>query len=168
MLMRTDPSECLDRLAPKGFGAPGTSTRPSAMATDASQDGHQFLPGFLLPGASADSIHLHVKRNVPAVEAEQALLAEDREYLIAEWPRSVGPALDPGKHPGLDNIQADYQARAVTLRIPAAVTAKTRRTKSSESARSHINSSRPYGVSDCSGRSSQTHRSGGSSAVCPT
>jgi HSP20 family protein len=128
MLIRTDPFRELDRLTQQVLGNPGTAARPSAMPMDAWQEGHQFQVEFDLPGVNPDSIDLDVERNVLTVKAQREPLAGDREFLAAERPRGVfsrqlilGDTLDP------DNIQADYRAGVLTLRIPIAEKAKPRK-----------------------------------------
>jgi HSP20 family protein len=124
--MRTDPFRDLDRLAERVMG---TRARPAAMPIDAYRKGDSFLVQFDLPGVAPDSIELTVERNVLTVHAERARAEADNiEMVIAERPQGtfsrqlfLGDTLDG------DNIEADYAAGVLTLRIPVAERAKPRR-----------------------------------------
>jgi HSP20 family protein len=124
--MRTDPFRDLDRLAEQVMG---TRARPAAMPIDAYRKGDSFLVQFDLPGVAPDSIELTVERNVLTVHAERARAEADNvEMVIAERPQGtfsrqlfLGDTLDG------DNIEADYAAGVLTLRIPVAERAKPRR-----------------------------------------
>ncbi|MGW5724317.1 Hsp20/alpha crystallin family protein [Amycolatopsis sp. NPDC003865] len=121
MLTRTTPFPDLDRLF---FGA---ANRPSAVPMDAYRAGTDFVVQFDLPGVSADSIALDVERNVLTVRAERPA-PEDIEYRVSERPHGtfsrrvvLGDALDT------DRIEAAYDAGVLTVRIPVAERAKSRR-----------------------------------------
>ena len=94
----------------------------------AAQQGEEFIVELDLPGVDPDSIDLGVERNVLTVRAERRPLPPDRELLAAERPRGVfsrqlilGDALDT------DRVQAAYQSGVLSLRIPVAEKAKTRK-----------------------------------------
>jgi HSP20 family protein len=129
MLMRTDPFRELDRLTHQFFGHNGTWARPVAMPMDGYRHGDEFVVCFDLPGVDADSIDLHVERNVLTVKAERRAEFDDIADLeVAERPRGafsrqlfLGDTLD------VDNIAAHYEAGVLTLRIPIAEAAKPRK-----------------------------------------
>ncbi|MFF0727356.1 Hsp20/alpha crystallin family protein [Streptomyces sp. NPDC004134] len=129
MLMRTEPFRELDRLAQQLVGQ-GTWSRPSAMPMDAYRDGDEYLVTFDLPGVTADAIDIDVERNMLTVRAERRPVAksEDVRMELSERPLGVfsrqimlADTLDT------ERIQADYDAGALTLRIPIAERAKRRK-----------------------------------------
>jgi HSP20 family protein len=131
MLMRTDPFRELDRLTQQAFGtAPGTWTRPTAMAMDAYRAGDQFVVAFDLPGVDPDAIELDVERNVLTVKAERRPVAtgEHVEMQVAERPLGVfSRQLFLGDTLDTEHIDAGYDAGVLTLRIPIAEKAKPRK-----------------------------------------
>jgi HSP20 family protein len=146
MLMRTDPFRELDRLTQQVFGnAPGTWSRPTAMAMDAYRAGDEFVVAFDLPGVDPDAIELDVERNVLTVKAERRPVTTDDqvEMQVAERPLGVfSRQLFLGDTLDTDHIKAGYDAGVLTLRIPIAEKAKPRRitiSGSAESDRKQIN-----------------------------
>lgn len=129
MLMRTDPFRELDRLTQQFFGDTGTATRPAAMPMDAYRDGHEYVVQFDLPGVAADSIDLSVERNVLTVRAERAAdYGDNVDVQVSERPRGVfSRQLFLGETLDADNINAEYDAGVLTLRIPVAEEAKPRK-----------------------------------------
>jgi HSP20 family protein len=131
MLMRTDPFRELDRLTQQAFGnLPGTWSRPTAMLMDAYRVGEEFVVAFDLPGVSPDAIELDVERNVLTVKAERrpTAAADNVEMQVAERPLGVfSRQLFLGDTLDTDNIAASYDAGVLTLRIPVAERAKTRK-----------------------------------------
>jgi HSP20 family protein len=131
MLMRTDPFRELDRLTQQVFGnVPGTWSRPTAMPMDAYRVGDEFVVAFDLPGVSPDAIELDVERNVLTVKAERrpTVAGDNVELEVAERPFGVfsrqlflGEALD------VEHVSASYEAGVLTLRIPVAEQAKSRK-----------------------------------------
>jgi HSP20 family protein len=141
MLMRTDPFRDFDRLFQQVTGTPA---RPTAMPMDAYRNDDTFLVMFDLPGVGADSIELTVEKNVLTVHAERArpVGTDDIEMIAAERPQGtfsrqlfLGDTLDA------DNIEAEYEAGVLTLKIPVAERAKPRKVeiKSSDNSRVAIN-----------------------------
>lgn len=126
MLVRTDPFRDFDRLAQQVLG---TSARPSVMPMDAYRSGDEFIVHFDLPGIVPESIELDVERNVLNVRAERPSPApEDADMLVAERPTGtftrqlfLGDTLDT------ERIDAAYDAGVLTVRIPVAEQAKSRR-----------------------------------------
>jgi len=131
MLMRTDPFRDMDRLAQQLLG---TAARPAAMPMDAYRKGDTFYVQFDLPGTTLDSIDLTVEHNVLSVRAERAGVEEDVEMIAAERPAGtftrqifLGDTLDA------ENVEADYTAGVLTLRIPVREEAKPRKVAISSS-----------------------------------
>ena len=131
MLMRTDPFRELDRLTQQVFGAnTGTWSRPTAMPMDAYRDGDRFVVAFDLPGVSPDAIELDVERNVLTVKAERRpiVTGEQVEMQVAERPLGVfSRQLFLGDTLDTERIDAGYEAGVLTLRIPIAEKAKSRK-----------------------------------------
>lgn len=131
MLMRTDPFRELDRLTRQVFGnVPGTRTRPAAMAMDAYRSGEEYVVAFDLPGVSPAAIELNVYRNVLTVKAERQPVAtgDPVEVQVAERPQGVfSRQLFLGDTLDTDHIGAHYDAGVLTLRIPIAEKARTRK-----------------------------------------
>jgi HSP20 family protein len=133
MLMRTDPFRELDRLTDSLFG---TQTRPAAMPMDAYRHDDHFYIHLDLPGVDADSIDLTVEQNVLTVRAERRSPAgEGAERIVGErtygvYTRQVflGETLD------VDNLQADYDAGVLTIRLPVLEAAKPRKVLVSQNA----------------------------------
>ncbi|MGI5401231.1 Hsp20/alpha crystallin family protein [Streptomyces sp. CA-135486] len=130
MLMRTDPFRELDRLTQQLLGTSGTWSRPSAMAMDAYREGDEYVIAFDLPGVSPDAIDVDVERNMLTVKAERRPLPKTNEVQMELSERPLGvfsrqvmlaDSLDT------ENIQADYDAGVLTLRIPIAERAKPRK-----------------------------------------
>ena len=134
MLMRTDPFRELDRLTQQMLGG---VARPSVVPMDAYRKGDEFFVHFDLPGVDPDSIDLTVEKNVLTVRADRpAINTEGAELLVTERPTGsftrqlfLGETLDP------DNIQADYSAGVLTLRIPVHEAAKPRKVEITSSDR---------------------------------
>ncbi|HEY4459364.1 MAG TPA: Hsp20/alpha crystallin family protein [Pseudonocardiaceae bacterium] len=126
MLMRTDPFRELDRLTQQFFGVHGTQSRPAVMPMDAFRDGEEFVVRFDLPGVSPDSIDLDVERNVLTVKAERT--SDGTELQVAERPKGVfSRQLFLGDTLDTDRIEANYDQGVLTLRIPVAAQAKSRK-----------------------------------------
>jgi len=126
MLMRTDPFRELDRLTQQFFGVHGTQSRPAVMPMDAFRDGEEFVVRFDLPGVAPESIDLDVERNVLTVKAERK--GEGTDLQVAERPKGVfSRQLFLGDTLDTDRIEANYDAGVLSLRIPVAVQAKSRK-----------------------------------------
>jgi HSP20 family protein len=131
MLMRTDPFRELDRLTHALSGANGTRSHPAIMPMDAYREGGHFVVHFDLPGVDPSSIDLSVERNVLTVQAERRpTYGEDVELQAAERPRGVfSRQLFLGDTLDTDRVEASYDAGVLTLRIPVAEKAKSRKIK---------------------------------------
>ncbi|MGR4878245.1 Hsp20/alpha crystallin family protein [Streptomyces sp. LARHCF249] len=130
MLMRTDPFRELDRLATQLMNANGTWSRPTAMPMDAYREGDTYVIALDLPGVSTDAIDIDVERNMLTIKAERrpAEQADSVEKELSERPLGVfsrqimlADTLDT------ENIQAEYEAGVLTLRIPIAERARPRK-----------------------------------------
>jgi HSP20 family protein len=132
MLMRTDPFRDFDRLTEAMLGS---VNRPSVMPMDAYREGETFVVHFDLPGVDPDSIDLTVEQNVLTVHAERRSpvgdgvdpLMNERTHGVFSRQLFLGETLDT------DNIEADYSAGVLTLRIPVAEQAKPRKVSVSSS-----------------------------------
>ncbi|MBQ1109345.1 Hsp20/alpha crystallin family protein [Streptomyces anulatus] len=129
MLMRTDPFRELDRITEQLL-RPGTWSRPSAMPMDAYREGDEYVVAFDLPGVPPDAIDIDVERNMLTVRAERrpAVNADHVQMELSERPLGVfsrqialADSLDT------EQIDADYEAGVLTLRIPIAERAKPRK-----------------------------------------
>ena len=132
MLMRTDPFREFDRLAQQFFGSqtPGTWSRPTPMPMDAYRQDDQYVVAFDLPGVSPEAIDLDVERNVLTVKAERRPLetGEGVEMQVSERPLGVfSRQLFLGDTLDADRIEASYEAGVLTLKIPIAERAKSRK-----------------------------------------
>lgn len=132
MLMRTDPFRDFDRLTEAMMGS---MNRPSVMPMDAWREGDSFVVHFDLPGVDPDSIDLTVEQNVLTVHAERRSAApEGAETVISERTQGMFTRqLFLGETLDTDNIDADYSAGVLTLRIPVAEQAKPRKVSVSSS-----------------------------------
>lgn len=127
MLMRTDPFREFDRLVQQVAGTP---SRPAVMPMDAYRNEDTFLVQFDLPGVEADSIDLTVEKNVLTVHAERSRPTgnDDVEMVVAERPEGTfSRQLFLGETLDTDNIEADYRAGVLSLKIPVAEKAKPRK-----------------------------------------
>ncbi|MEO3749950.1 Hsp20/alpha crystallin family protein [Streptomyces sp. B6B3] len=126
MLMRTDPFRELDRVAEQLFG---TATRPVGMPMDAYRVEGDVVVHFDLPGIDPETIDLDVERNVLTVKAERAWPApEGAQSIVAERPTGrFSRQLFLGETLDTERIDASYDAGVLTLRIPVAEQAKSRK-----------------------------------------
>ncbi|WP_329453857.1 Hsp20/alpha crystallin family protein [Streptomyces sp. NBC_01497] len=129
MLMRTDPFREFDRLAQQ-LMAPGTWSRPASMPMDAYREGDTYVVAFDLPGMAPDAIDVDVEDTVLTVKAERRPAAKDdvvrmdlSERPLGVFSRSIvlADSLDT------EHIHAAYDAGVLTLRIPIAERAKSRK-----------------------------------------
>jgi HSP20 family protein len=129
MLMRTDPFRELDRLTHALFGTNGTRSHPAIMPMDAYRQDGQFIVHFDLPGVDPSSIDINVERNVLTVKAERKpTYSEDIELQANERSRGTfSRQLFLGETLDTDRVEANYDAGVLTLRIPVAEKAKSRK-----------------------------------------
>jgi len=126
MLMRTDPFRELDRIAESVLG---TRAHPAVMPMEAYRQDESFVVHFDLPGVDPDSIDLTVEQNVLTIRAERRSPADEGAEMVAsELSHGVfSRQLFLGETLDTDNLQADYDAGVLTLRIPVAERAKPRK-----------------------------------------
>jgi HSP20 family protein len=126
MLMRTDPFRELDRWAGHVWGGAFSG---SAVPMDAYRRGDSVVVNFDLPGVDPGSIDVTVERNVLTVKAERPGSHEkDDEVLVAE--RRAGQftrRLLLGQSLDTDRVEANYDRGVLSLSIPVAEKAKSRR-----------------------------------------
>lgn len=126
MLMRTDPFREFDRLAEQAFGY---RLRPVAMPLDAYRQGDHFVVHIDVPGVDPSSINLTVEQDVLTVSAQRAWTArEDTQVVASERPQGtftrqlfLGEGLDT------DRVDARYDEGVLTVTIPVAEQARTRK-----------------------------------------
>ncbi len=126
MLLQHDPFRDLDRLTQQVFG---TVARPSGMPLDAWRDGDVFVVELDLPGIDQDKLDIDVERNVLTVRAERLshmpdaanAVASERSWGVFSRQLVLGDALDT------DEVDAEYTAGVLRLRIPIAEKAKPRK-----------------------------------------
>ncbi|MBW5480350.1 Hsp20/alpha crystallin family protein [Streptomyces bambusae] len=142
MLMRTDPFREMDRLAQQLLG-PGTWSKPSVMPMDAYRESDAYVIAFDIPGVSKEAIDIDVERNMLTVKAERRPVAKSDEAQMELSERPLGvfsrqvvlaDTLDT------ENIEADYDAGVLTVRIPIAERAKPRKIAIGDGARKQISS----------------------------
>jgi HSP20 family protein len=127
MLMRTDPFRDFDRLAQQLLGV-GTTSRPAVMPMDAWREGDTFVLEFDLPGVRPETLDIDVERNVLTIKAERPAGNGDWEMLASERPRGLfSRQLVLGDNLDLQQIEANYDAGVLSLRVPVAEKAKPRK-----------------------------------------
>ncbi len=122
-MMRFDPFRELDRLA-----QPPWSARAS-VPLDVYRKGEKFIVRVDLPGIDPASLDLTVERNVLSIKAERTWApADDDEVLVAERPQGtftrrlfLSEGLDA------DKITAQYEHGVLTVTVPVAASAKSRK-----------------------------------------
>ncbi|MEU2080997.1 Hsp20/alpha crystallin family protein [Streptomyces albus] len=131
MLMRTDPFRELDRIAQQLMAPGGTWSRPAAMPMDAYRDGDRYVLAYDLPGVSPDAIDIDVEGHTLTVKAERRPVAgENSEVRMERAERPLGVfsrQVVLSDNLDTDNIEADYEAGVLTVRIPVTERAKERK-----------------------------------------
>lgn len=126
MLLQQDPFRELDRLTRQAFG---TAARPTVMPLDAWKEGEDFIVELDLPGIDPDNLDIDVERNVLTVRAERLghipdavnAVASERQWGVFSRQLILGDTLDT------DQVDAQYTAGVLRLRIPIAAQAKPRK-----------------------------------------
>ncbi|WP_117209239.1 Hsp20/alpha crystallin family protein [Allorhizocola rhizosphaerae] len=126
MLLRFDPFRDFDRLTNEVFGAART---PALMPMDCLRTAEQVIVRFDLPGMDADSLEVTAENQTLTVKAERTRKdPEGVTYLVSERPSgSYSRQLVLGDGLNTDDIKAEYRDGVLTLKIPVAERAKTRR-----------------------------------------
>ena len=127
-IVRSDPFREIDHLAHQLLGA--RAARPFGIPMDAYKRGEVFVILLDLPGVEADAIELTVEDNVLTVRADRpALPSQDpADTIVSERPHGVfARQVFLGDNLDTEHIDAAYEAGVLTLSIPMAAHAKSRR-----------------------------------------
>ena len=125
MILRTDPFR--DFRDP--FGLLSTTTRTAPVPVDVYCKDDAYLVQVDLPGVSADSIDVTVRRNVITVSARANHPNENSlEVLLSERPvGTLTRSIALGEEIDVTNVQADYVDGVLMLHLPVAESARPRR-----------------------------------------
>jgi HSP20 family protein len=122
-MMRFDPFREIDRLTQPMWNA------RTSVPLDVYRKGETFIVQVDLPGIDPASLDLTVERNVLSIKAERSWVpAEGDEVMVAERPQGtftrrlfLSEGLDA------DNIGANYEQGVLTVTVPVAASAKSRK-----------------------------------------
>ncbi|MGD0983493.1 MAG: Hsp20/alpha crystallin family protein [Acidimicrobiales bacterium] len=122
-MMRFDPFRELDRLTQPMWNA------RASVPLDVYRKGEKFIVRVDLPGIDPSSLDLTIERNVLSIKAERSWVpAEGDEVLVAERPQGtftrrlfLSEGLDA------DQISAQYEHGVLTVTVPVAASAKSRK-----------------------------------------
>lgn len=128
MLIRTDPWSDFERLFQPLWGVAGSLGR-SVLPMDVFRLGDRVIVQIDLPGVDPQSIECSVERNVLSVKADRSSRHEEGEdVLIAERPRgSIAREVFLGDGLDAEHVEAAYDDGVLTITIPVAESAKTRK-----------------------------------------
>lgn len=124
-MTRFDPFREMDRLITDVFRMPvGT-----AMPMDLYRSGDEFVAKIDLPGVDPSSVDVDIEDRTLTIRAERRDdIGEDVRWLSHERPSGTfARQLTLGYGVNLDRIQADYSDGVLTLTIPVAEEARTRK-----------------------------------------
>jgi HSP20 family protein len=123
MMMRFDPFREIDRLT-----QPMWSAR-SSVPLDVYRKGDKFVVRVDLPGIDPASLDLTIEKNVLSIKAERSWTpAEGDEVLIAERPQGTfSRRLFLSEGLDADHISAQYDQGVLTVTVPVAESAKSRK-----------------------------------------
>jgi HSP20 family protein len=129
VLMRFDPFRELDRLTHQLWGQPPGDGHPITMPMDAYRRNGQFVIDFDLPGVDPGSIDLTVEKNVLTVTGQRTWQPGDEEQVVvSERPQGrFSRQLFLGEGLDTDSIAACYDHGVLTVTIPVAEEAKSRK-----------------------------------------
>ena len=132
MLTAYDPFAATNsafRLLDQLSGRMGTARPLSGMPMDAYRVGDNFVAHFDLPGVDPGSIDLSVEGNTLTVSAERSVpQLENAEWSIAERPYgSYTRQLVLGRSLDTDRLEASYHDGVLTVSIPVAEKARSRK-----------------------------------------
>ena len=122
-MMRFDPFRELDRLTQPMWNA------RASVPLDVYRKGEKFIVRVDLPGIDPASLDLTIERNVLSIKAERSWVpSEGDEVLVAERPQGtftrrlfLSEGLDA------DQISAQYEHGVLTVTVPVAASAKSRK-----------------------------------------
>lgn len=128
MPTRYVPLTTFDRLAANLFTRP-VPRLSRQIPMDAVQREERLVLVFDLPGVAEDEVELSVERRVLTVKAERAQFVADTDHVfLAERPwGSMSREIVLGDTLDLDRIEASYDRGVLTVAIPVAATAKSRK-----------------------------------------
>jgi HSP20 family protein len=134
MLMRFDPFREVDRLMQSPW------MPRNAVPLDVYRRGEEFLVRVDLPGIDPSSIDLQIEKNVLTLAAERSWAPSDGdEVLVSERPQgSFSRRLFLGDGLDTDGISAQYENGVLTVRVPVAETAKSRKVEISVGASGNV------------------------------
>lgn len=123
MLMRFDPFRDSDRFS----GAPWAAR--TSVPLDVYRRGDRFIVRVDLPGIDPSSLDLTVEKNVLTLKAERTWAPSDGdEVLVTERPQgSFTRRLFLGEGLAADQITANYEQGVLTVTVPVAESAKSRK-----------------------------------------
>ena len=129
MTTRFVPLSQFDRLAGNFFGS---SSRPSLdrqIPVDAVHRDDRLVLTFDLPGVREDQIELSLERRVLSVRAERSADVRDGDHVfLAERPwGTMSRQIVLGETLDLDKVTASYDSGVLTVTVPVAASAKSRR-----------------------------------------
>lgn len=125
MLMRFDPFADFDRLTRQMWG----NQRANYMPADAYRMGDRFYIHVDLPGVDPDSIDVEIEKNSLTISAERKWdRDEETQVLLNERPAgSFSRQFYLGEGLDTENIEAGYDHGVLTVSIPVAEAAKSRK-----------------------------------------
>lgn len=122
-MMRFDPFREIDRLTQPMWNA------RASVPLDVYRKGDKFVVRVDLPGIDPASLDLTIERNVLSIKAERSWTpADGDEVLVAERPQGTFTRrlfLSEGLN--ADKISAAYEHGVLTVTVPVAETAKSRK-----------------------------------------
>ena len=129
MTTRFVPLSQFDRLAASIFGSPSRPALDRQIPVDAVQRDERLVLTFDLPGVREDQIELSLERRVLTVRAERAADVRESDHVfLAERPwGTMSRQIVLGDNLDLDKVTASYDSGVLTVTVPLAPTAKTRR-----------------------------------------
>jgi HSP20 family protein len=122
-MMRFDPFRELDRLTQPMWNARAN------VPLDVYRKGEKFIVRVDLPGIDPASLDLTIERNVLSIKAERSWVpAEGDEVLVAERPQGTfSRRLFLSEGLDADHIAAQYEHGVLTVTVPVAASAKSRK-----------------------------------------
>lgn len=129
-MFRLDPFRDLDRLAEQFIGAQAGSARvPRFMPMDLYRTGDHYALHADLPGVDPGSIELNVENGTLTIKAERTGRSDqDVQWMASErFTGSYMRQLTLGEGIDTDHIEATYHNGVLTVTLPVAEKAKSRR-----------------------------------------
>ena len=122
-MMRFDPFREIDRLTQPMWHA------RASVPLDVYRKGEKFIVRVDLPGIDPKTLDLTIERNVLSIKAERTWAPQDGdEVLVAERPQgSFTRRLFLSEGLDADNITASYEYGVLTVTVPVADSAKSRK-----------------------------------------